>query len=46
MLCFAAMTIEKAEIFIPEHKSKMLNFLGCAAFRIYQIIKIVASAYL
>ena len=23
MLCFAAMTIEKAEIFIPEHKSKM-----------------------
>lgn len=23
MLCFAAMTIEKAEIFMPKHKSKM-----------------------
>lgn len=26
MLCFAAMTIEKAEIFMPKYKSKMHKF--------------------
>lgn len=45
MLCFAAMTIEKAEIFININL-KYINLLGRAAFRIYQIIKIVTPAYL
>lgn len=32
MLCFAVMTIEKAEIFIPEHKSKMQKYFGMRRF--------------
>lgn len=32
MLCFAAMAIEKAEIFIPKHKSKMHKFFGMRHF--------------
>lgn len=45
MLCFVAMTMEKAEIFININL-KCIKLLGRADFRIYQIIKIVVSAYL
>lgn len=32
MLCFAVMTIEKAKIFMPKHKSKINKYFGTRRF--------------
>lgn len=47
MLCFAVMTIEKAEIFvIQKHSLKCINFKWSRNIRSYHKIKIAAPAYL
>lgn len=46
MLCFAAITIEKAEIFMPKHKSKMYKFFGTRRFPNLSNNQSAAPAYL
>lgn len=46
MTCFAAMTIEKAEIFMQKHKSKMHKFCGTRRFPNLSNNQSAAPAYL